>query len=117
MVLLSICLNLLNLCAMGPPLLFGIIHLWEKGLVNDLNIHQSFPYPAFKLHNRCGQTGQIIVPIFALIMEQKGTPNYMSQAKSAKVLTADCRQLYPVNYSYNSCAPNLLFSSTTSTRS
>ena len=66
---------------------------------------------------RRGQTGRIIAPTFALIMEQKGTPNYVSQAKSAKVLTADCRRLYPVNYSYNSSAPNLLFSSTTSTRS
>ena len=58
-----------------------------------------------------------IAPIFASIVEPKGTPNYVSRAKSAKILTADCRQLYPVNYSYNSCAPNLLFSSTTSTRS
>ena len=53
---------------------------------------------------RRGKTGRIIVPIFALIMEPKGTPNYVSRAKSAKVLTVDCWRLYPVNYPHNSSA-------------
>ena len=49
--LLGVCFNSPDLSAVSSPLLLSIIHLWEKGLVNDQNIHQSIPYPVFQLHN------------------------------------------------------------------
>ena len=49
--LLGVCFNSPDLSAVSSPLPLSIVHLWEKGLVNDQNIHQSFPYPVFQLHN------------------------------------------------------------------
>ena len=42
----------------------------------------------------CSQTGWIIAPIFASIMQPKGTPDFVSRIKSPEILTT----LYPVDY-------------------